>query len=63
MSEQEPNFKERFKHLIMTGESVANEKRKAEIQPKIDMADKTFRFGLLFFFLLFWVIAIWRFFA
>lgn len=63
MAENEPTFREKFTHLIMTGESLANEKRKAEIKPKIDMADKAYRFVLLFFFLLFWIILIWQYFA
>ncbi|MBP3703104.1 MAG: hypothetical protein J6I65_04870 [Lachnospiraceae bacterium] len=63
INKTEPTFREKFKHILMTGESLANEQRKAEIKPKIDLADKAYRFVLLFFFLLFWVIAIWRYFA
>lgn len=61
--EKKPKTIDKLKHILLTGESLANEKRKAELRPKIEMADKTFRVGLLFFFLLFWIIVIWRYFV
>ena len=63
MEETKTSFRDNFKNLIMTGETLANEERKAQIKPKIDLADKAYRFVLLFFFLLFWVIVIWQYFA
>ena len=57
---QEESWKRKFKHLVMTGESTANEKRKSEIAPKVEMADKTYRVILFFFILIFWIVLIVR---
>lgn len=45
-----------IKRVVSNGVSHANKERKAELQPKIDMADRIFQMGLLFFFLLFFII-------
>lgn len=63
MTDSKPNAMEKIKHIIMTGESVGSEQRRAELEPKIGMADKTYRFVLIFFVLLFWVVVIWKNFA
>ncbi len=47
---------DKIKQIIAAGELNANKDRKAELQPKIDMADKVFQTGLLLFFLLFFII-------
>lgn len=60
---KQPSAMEKIKHILLTGESLADEKRKAERKTQIEMGDKTYRFLLMFFFLLFWVITIWKAFA
>ena len=57
---KEPGTMKKIKHILLTGESLATEKRRAERKSEIEMGDKTYRFLLIFFFLLFWVIMIWK---
>ena len=56
MASEKSTWRDDFKHLVLTGERRANEERKAELKPHIEMADHAYKLGLGLVVVIFFVI-------